>query len=92
MGLFDNIFRPKETKEQIKNATTLFRELVGYRPVFKDWHGEIYESALVRASIDARARHISKLNVLMTGYLHSSSHQLLNPICSDNPIPYHMPP
>lgn len=67
MGLFDNIFRPKETKEQIKNATTLFRELVGYRPVFKDWHGEIYESALVRASIDARARHISKLNVLMTG-------------------------
>lgn len=67
MGLFDNIFRPKETKEQTKKATTLFRELVGYKPVFKDWRGEIYESALVRASIDARARHISKLNVLMTG-------------------------
>lgn len=70
MGLFDKIFRPKDAKEServLNSAYTLFRELNGYRPAFTDWKGEIYESELVRAAIDARARHISKLNVEMKG-------------------------
>ena len=70
MGLFDKIFRPKDAKESermLNSAYTLFRELNGYRPAFTDWKGQIYESELVRAAIDARARHISKLNVEMKG-------------------------
>lgn len=69
MGLFDRIFRPQEAKES-KNAldvSTTFKTLNGYRPVFHDWHGEIYESELVRSAIDARARHISKLKVETVG-------------------------
>ena len=69
-GLFDFIFRPKEAKksrEALANGVNIFRELSGYRPVFTDWRGEIYESELVRAAIDARARHISKLSVELRG-------------------------
>ena len=66
-GLFDKIFRPKEAKKAISEGVSIFRELSGYRPVFSDWKGEIYESELVRAAIDSRARHISKLSVEMRG-------------------------
>lgn len=64
MSLFDKIFRP-QTK--ITNNTTLLKTLAGYNPVFTDWGGEIYENELVRASIDAIARHISKLRVELNG-------------------------
>lgn len=69
MGLFDFIFRPKDAKESQKvlQSSTIFKALTGYKPVFRDWHGEIYESELVRAAIDARARHISKLKVETVG-------------------------
>lgn len=69
MSLFDRIFRPKEAKksESALQNTVIFKELTNYRPVFTDWHGEIYESELVRSAIDARARHISKLQVEMRG-------------------------
>lgn len=65
MSLFDKIFRPKDAKESQKALaqSVVFQELRGYKPVFHDYSGEIYESALVRAAIDARARHISKLKV-----------------------------
>lgn len=64
MGLFDKIFgRVKQERE----AREYFKTLTAYRPVFHDWRGEIYESALVRAAIDARARHISKLKVELIG-------------------------
>ena len=69
MSLFDSIFRPKKankSQEALQNSA-IFRELNGYHPVFRDWHGEIYESELVRAAIDARARHISKLKVETVG-------------------------
>lgn len=70
MGLFERIFRPKEAKESQKalnSAEGYFRELRGYRPVFHDWRGELYECELVRSAIDARARHISKLKIEMIG-------------------------
>lgn len=69
-GLFDWIFRPREAKKSrdaLNSGVNIFRELSGYRPVFTDWRGEIYESELVRAAIDARARHISKLSVELRG-------------------------
>ena len=70
MGLFDRIFRPKEAKESqqaLDKAEGYFKELRGYKPVFRDWRGELYECELVRAAIDARARHISKLKVETVG-------------------------
>lgn len=66
MSLFDKIFRPdkaKESEEALKNARSYFQTLTAYRPVFTNWGGAIYESEIVRAAIDARARHISKLKV-----------------------------
>lgn len=70
MSLFEKIFRPKDAKESqkaLQQAEGLFYALKDYRPVFRDWHGQIYESELVRAAIDARARHISKLSVTTQG-------------------------
>lgn len=66
MGLFDFIFGPK-AGEPRREAEETFKLLSGYTPVFRTWDGGIYESELVRAAIDARARHISKLNVQVVG-------------------------
>ena len=69
MGLFDKIFRPKENKESnkvLKNGYKFF-EVGDYKTVFTTSYGEIYENLLVRAAIDARARHISKLKVDVVG-------------------------
>lgn len=64
MGLFDKIFGNRKERQ---GAYQTFKMLTGYAPVFKSWGGEIYESELVRAAIDARARHISKLEIAVTG-------------------------
>lgn len=65
MGLFDFIFknRPK-TKGQLKGD---FKLLNGYEPHFTSWNKDLYESELIRAAIGARATHISKLRVEITG-------------------------
>ena len=66
MGLFDKIFRPQEAKKSeqaLREARAYFETLTAYTPVFTNWGGMIYESEIVRAAIDARARHISKLKV-----------------------------
>lgn len=70
MGLFDKIFRPdkaKESEKALKNAHDLFQTLTAYRPVFTSWGGAIYESEIIRAAIDARARHMSKLKIEVIG-------------------------
>ena len=70
MGLLDSIFRPEKNRaeqEALQQAHTTFKALTAYRPAFTTWRGEIYESDLVRAAIDARARHISKLKVEIHG-------------------------
>lgn len=65
MGLFDRIFgnRPKE-KGKYQGA---FKMLDGYTPSFSSWNKNLYESELVRAAINARATHISKLQVEVHG-------------------------
>lgn len=70
MSLFDWIFRPDEAKKSQKalnDAYTMFRTLTAYQPRFTSWGGAIYESEIIRAAIDARARHISKLRVELIG-------------------------
>lgn len=65
MSLFDMIFknRPKPRGEY----ETFFRMLDGYTPHFTTWGGGMYESELVRAAINARATHVSKLSVELQG-------------------------
>lgn len=66
MSLLDKIFRPAEAKKSedaLTEAKAFFQTLTAYAPVFTNWGGAIYESEIVRAAIDARARHISKLKV-----------------------------
>ena len=65
MSLFDIFFknRPKVQNDKIQ----AFKMLSGYEPRFTSWGGEIYESELVRAAINARAVHISKLKFNISG-------------------------
>ena len=61
MGLFDKIFgnRPKE----VGRYEGIFKLLNGYTPHFTTFGGGVYESELIRASINAIATHVSKLSV-----------------------------
>ena len=75
MSLLDKIFRPAEAKKSedaLREASSFFQTLTAYAPVFTNWGGAIYESEIVRASIDARARHISKLKVETVGTANQS--------------------
>ena len=67
MGLFDRIFGYWRERDRRRDAYTTFKMLNGYTPRWLTWGGEIYESELVRAAIDARARHISKLAITVQG-------------------------
>lgn len=67
MSLFTDIFRPKQKDEQAAVRSELFKTLTPYRPAFHSWQGSIYESELIRAAINARARHISKLKFDVRG-------------------------
>ena len=65
MGLFDRLFgRAPKPRGDSEGA---WRMLNGYEPHFTTFGGNIYESELVRASIDAIARHVSKLSVITAG-------------------------
>lgn len=63
MGLFDFLFgnRPK-VKDEDKYAES-FKMLNGYTPRFTSFGGSVYEQELIRAAINARAIHMSKLKV-----------------------------
>lgn len=65
MALFDFLFknRPKPRGEY----HGVFKLLNGYEPHFTSFGGCIYEEQLVRASIDAIARNVSKLRVTVSG-------------------------
>ena len=65
MGLFDRIFGrvPKPTGAY----EGFFKVLSGYQPHFTTWGGSVYESELIRASINSIATHISKLKVETEG-------------------------
>ena len=63
MGLIDAIFGRKKAEPQ----GSTFQTLTAYQPVFRSWGGQIYESEMVRAAVDAIARHAAKLQYSMTG-------------------------
>lgn len=66
MSLF-SWFNNKPQKSEYLNAEKILKIFTGYQPAFTNWNGCIYESELVRAAVDARARHISKLKVEIIG-------------------------
>lgn len=65
MGLFQTIFgnRPKPQGKYEGS----YQLLNGYTPTFHSFRGSLYESELIRAAINVRATHISKLRVEMVG-------------------------
>ena len=65
MGLFDLIFKNRPAPVGRYEGT--YKLLESYRPTFTRFGGDIYESELIRAAINARATHISKLRVEMMG-------------------------
>ena len=66
MGMLEKIFGRKEQPAALKNAQ-IFKMLEGYTPVWTTWRGSIYESELIRASLDAWGRHAAKLKPNIRG-------------------------
>jgi hypothetical protein len=63
MGLFEGLFGRKKAEPQ----SVSYQTLTAYQPAFRTWGGQIYESELVRAAVDAHARHAAKLKYTMEG-------------------------
>ena len=65
MGLIERLFKkkPADNGQQMTTVETF----TAYSPVFTSWGGQLYESALVREAIYAKARHIMKLKFDMIG-------------------------
>lgn len=66
MGLFD-IFLKNRPKVNQSVKVQPFYMLNGYEPKFTSFGGDIYEQELVRAAINSRATHISKLKFDIIG-------------------------
>jgi hypothetical protein len=66
MGLFD-VFLKNRPNKTAQSGLTDFKMFNGYTPQFTTWGGNIYESELIRAAVNARATHISKLKYEITG-------------------------
>ena len=64
MGIFETIFKKPRQFQEINGY---FKLLNGYTPIFNTYNGGIYEMELTRATIDAFARHCSKLMPEITG-------------------------
>ena len=66
MGMLEMIFGRKEQPAKMKNAQ-IFKMLEGYTPAWTTWRGSVYESELIRASLDAWGRHTAKLKPNIKG-------------------------
>ena len=65
MSLFETLF--KRAPKPVGEYKGDYKMLSVYEPKFTRYEGSIYESELVRSAIHARATHISKLKVELTG-------------------------
>ena len=66
MGMLEKIFGKREQPAGLKNAQ-IFKMLEGYTPAWTTWRGSVYESELIRASLDAWGRHAGKLKPNVSG-------------------------
>lgn len=71
MGLWEKLFgsEPKQeaTQSKITQNADEFKLLTTYKPEYRRQYSSLYESELIRAAIDVRARHFSKLKVEFRG-------------------------
>ena len=82
MGLMDRIFgKPKAAPAREGR----FETFTAFQPVFTSWGGQIYESELVRAAVDAMARHAGKLQYTMQG----TARQALYTATKNRPNPWY---
>ena len=65
MGFFEFLFKNRPAPRGEYQG--FFKLLDGYTPHFTTWGGGLYEMELVRAAINARATHVSKLHVETRG-------------------------
>lgn len=66
MGMIEKIFGRREQPAALKNAQ-IFKMLEGYTPAWTTWKGSVYESEMIRASLDAWGRHAAKLKPNVKG-------------------------
>ena len=64
MSLFSRLFPREATNEA---TAGYIKTLTGYEPVFRSFHGGIYEAELCRAAIHSIATHCSKLKPVVSG-------------------------
>ena len=67
--MIEKIFGRREQPQALANAKQ-FKLLEGYTPAFTTWRGSVYESELIRASLDAWGRHAAKLKPNIKGTAH----------------------
>ena len=77
MGMLEKIFGKREQPAGLKNAQ-IFKMLEGYTPAWTTWRGSIYESELIRASLDAWGRHAAKLKPNFKGSAQTELRNRLN--------------
>ena len=82
LGLIDLIFGKPKTPP-VKEGR--FETFTAFEPVFTSWGGQIYESELVRAAVDAIARHVGKLKYTMQG----SAREKLYTATKNKPNPWY---
>lgn len=75
MGFFDKMLAKRRPDRE---AAQTFQFVTGYSPVFRTFDGSIYESDMIRASLDAHGRHCAKLQIEFKGAAQKSLQNLLN--------------
>lgn len=67
MGLLENLFGKKANNNSLVQGSSTWETLTAYKPVFRSYNERLFESELVAAAIDSRARHFSKLKLEFLG-------------------------
>lgn len=84
MGLFDAIFSNNKKNNEVIASGEKWQALTPYSTIFRSFSGDLYDIGLIRSAVDARARHISKLQIVFEG---SAKAKLKNAI-KNRPNPY----
>jgi len=66
-GLFESIFGWNRPAKIARELDGFYKTMTAYTPAFYSWGGKLYESELIRASIDAIARHAGKMDLRIQG-------------------------
>lgn len=84
MGIIDTIFGNRKDSQVLQGASH-WDQFTAYTPIFTTYREELFESDVVRSSVDAIARHASKLAVSFLG----PAKQKLKTAIAAKPNPFH---